>query len=313
MRRASSRAAFSWTDFDISNGSGTGGQGASNASSGTTTTSTTSTSTGASCVGPNACVDLAPEGWSGPVAALRSTTPGACGDAWTSSDHPTGTPSGSVSCETCSCSGPVGGNCGAMIARGYADGACGNEIASTTLMGGCSALPRAERQGGPAVCEPWRLLRRSHGAAHAGADHLVRFDTALRQRGWPPVQRRFMPAARTARVRVPLCDPSGGRRVPRGLRVERRVLRRRLRHARCTPCGCNVNGAKCSSGAAAYTNPSCGSYFGVLDPGTCHNFGVQYYTMGGATFAPGSCVANGGVPMGAVALASPTTVCCAGP
>jgi len=297
------------TDFDVEPGE---------AVSSSSTAASTGSGNPSDCAPDETCIAV-PADWQGPVALAEGAAPlPDCDAGWTATDAFAGNVIGTVTCNACTCSDPVGGTCDTQSLTHTSD--CVNASSTTALTPyACMQLP---------LPAPWILVPPipvipGQCTASGGETTLgeVSWEAAGRlctAEGTPTSCGNGAVCERepSADLAWPCVFREGMHRCPAGYERTSTTIYGGADDTRaCSACGCGLEGASCSGAVTAYNNSSCSQNPTSMTQANCYGFmGGPFWVkyVPGAS-SPGSCVAAGGTAMGAVTPALPTTVCCAGP
>jgi len=264
-----------------------------------------------------ACVDLAPSGWSGPVALQ-------VGPAGTLASCPKGLQSmysghadleyGPASCGACSCGSPTSASCTLQVSY-YATASCFTLLATQSVGTGCVAGPAATVGG-------VRLTANDSGSCGTG--------TAPPPTLTPPTWKSDVQACALAggtptecgngKVCAPLFAqalpcvyqtgdvpcPAGfpSRSVYYGSYDDKRA---------CSGCNCSFS-ATCTGTVSGFHLSDCATptFSGQSPTSTCVPGDTHSISATGVTASNAACTPSGSSPSGCVAPATPTTFCCSG-
>jgi hypothetical protein len=263
------------------------------------------------------CQEDVPSEWSGPLAVRTGTSPPAC-DTGTPElvvfDDVQGT---AAQCE-CACGDAVGVNCDAasVTVTAYTDTTCTTvKRSDAQTVNGCFDLccggmfsamyTKPEADTSAASCPPTTVTDTKDppvwGQHLAGCGPIETFDCV----GGHCFE---MPGSDA------LCVYRNGEHTCPGPFSARAVWYANLDDTRgCEPCGCSaVDTSDCNEVIVAHHNDSCSANAGnFVAANTCFLPTPDIDSAKFESVAPtGSCTATGGVPLGAVTAAEPTTVCC---
>lgn len=265
------------------------------------------------------CVTAAPDGWSGPYVAKlgNGSEPPACdGDFATTSyvghDSPSADP---MSC-ACSCGSPSA-PCGQPTPSFYSDSSCSNActidlsltLLCIPLLQGCSKYAKFE-PGAPGAgsCTPSVTKSKPPVAWGSSVRLCGAMDTTKADCEDGKV---CQPSAQT---QVRCVSHPGQLACPAGFPVAHEFYEGVTDTRSCNSCSCGAaSGMTCEEvGVRAYSDLLCSTApTTTTSTGSCEPLGSKKmlsYIPGNAT--GGSCAPSGGEPTGAVAPATPTTVCC---
>lgn len=304
---------------------GSGGAGASGVTSSSGGAASngggpTASGGGPACSAGSACVPEAPAGWTGPAHFFEDAQePPACAADFSDAiDGNTGTPSGSVTCQPCTCGAPTGQTCTVPAIAKYGQLLCGG--AST----GTLALP----SGGACVNVTTESLQVGISTMFGGACVADGGTATLAPPSWAQQARvcHGLPALESCGAGVCMPEPQAGYRgaciyregavdaCPAGF-PEQTVVYQGLGDTRdCSACACDSPEGTCVDLVTHYAATGCSGAAKVVQANGCGS-GNAIGPIKSAQFTAepsgATCAATGGEAMGALAGTSPITVCCA--
>lgn len=291
---------------------------------------------GVECPPTDVCVDLAPDGWEGPVAYFEGASPSelpSCGAPFGSLalelyDQLTAPP---AECGTCGCGDPTNVECSSPAVRFYGDSKCFVMAGAEFQLGGedeCIVFPEAMGVYG-AEADPVTPLPGTGGCTPSGDETTlpeVTWGTALRACAPPdPV---------TACGDGQVCVPVAGEPFAPGLCIYQpgnvpcpssQYGQRFVRHATvedgrgCSECQCGEpGGSTCQAEILlSHTNGCTDDYVHIVGPGLGSCVSLSGEAPGSGMLlvlgvSGGDCSPFGGEPQGEAVPAEPVTFCCSG-
>lgn len=291
---------------------------------------------GVACATSEVCVDLAPDGWDGPVAyfegAELASLP-SCAAPFGGLDVELydALSAPPAECSSCSCGAASDVECSSPSVRFYNNSNCFGDSQSEFQLGlvdECVVFPNAVGAYG-AESDPVAAVEGTGACTPTGADATLPspvWGTALRACAPPP----SMTACGDGQV----CAPAPGEPFAPGLCIHRpgdvacpagQYDQRMVRYAAvddgrsCAACNCGTpQGGSCTAEILfSYTNTCTDDYLHLVNPGSggCTTLWGDEPSSGmllvtGVSGA--SCSASGGEPQGEVTPAEPVTFCCTG-
>jgi sulfatase modifying factor 1 len=266
-----------------------------------------------------ACVDLAPSGWTGPVALFEGPdgTLGNCPDGLKQVyEGHSGVEFTPATC-SCACGSPTNLGCTASITYYGTTSCLGTGTSATLATGaGCGAINSGTTASAKVAFTPT-------GSCGAGTPN----PPSTTPPTWSTQARACALEAGSAKpegcapgkVCAPLSSESlacvlqqGDQECPAGYPT-RRVYYQDVDDQRdCGACSCSFAADSCSATLSAYQLTDCTSLAFTAQSAGCYNGAAQAMTATSLQMTNEQCQAGSGTPNGCVLPTQPTTVCCAG-
>jgi hypothetical protein len=283
----------------------------------------------ATCIGGFACVESAPQGWSGPGEIYaESTAPPPCTADFTSAYQGSAELSApSASC-SCSCEAPATLCAAPEIALSTSD-TCGTTCDTVTLTPGACTTVEAEASCGSA--SPLAYISVANPALGAGSCS-PQLSKQILPPSWALQVQACSPAVSLAQADCSsgsVCAPvpatpyaqglciwqAGDVSCPAGAYSVKHLFYGGVGDTRdCETCTCGaVAGASCAASLDVYTSMDASCSGGTViynSPISCAGSGFTEDVRITVTTTPGSCTASQGTPTGSAVPANPTTFCC---